>query len=156
VTIQELGSLGELVGAVATVATLVYLSFQVRQNTSLLRASVAHSDRDARNDISRLLAADPETARVYRHGLLDPSALTENEKFQFDAMMDLVFTFHDQARSQGSVEHNTLLWLLSQPGARGFWEEFGGTHSASFDSVIRPLLKEVEIAAQQSAAADSA
>ena len=32
-TIQDLGSIGELVVAVATVATLAYLAFQIRQNT---------------------------------------------------------------------------------------------------------------------------
>ncbi len=36
-TIQDLGSLGELIAAVATVATLVYLALQIRQNTHTLR-----------------------------------------------------------------------------------------------------------------------
>ena len=39
-TIQELGSVGELIGAIATVATLIYLSLQIRQNTSLQRQSL--------------------------------------------------------------------------------------------------------------------
>jgi hypothetical protein len=30
---QDLGSIGELVGAVAVVISLVYLAFQIRQNT---------------------------------------------------------------------------------------------------------------------------
>lgn len=32
-TISELGSIGELIGAVATVATLLYLALQIRANT---------------------------------------------------------------------------------------------------------------------------
>lgn len=32
-TIQDLGSIGELVAAVATLATLIYLSLQIRQNS---------------------------------------------------------------------------------------------------------------------------
>jgi|TARA_B110000116_G_scaffold211260_1_gene187053 hypothetical protein len=32
-TISELGSIGELIGAIATVATLLYLAFQIRANT---------------------------------------------------------------------------------------------------------------------------
>ena len=32
-TIQDLGSIGELVAAIATIATLVYLAIQIRQNT---------------------------------------------------------------------------------------------------------------------------
>ena len=38
-TIIELGALGELVGAVAVVATLVYLAVQIRQNTRSMEES---------------------------------------------------------------------------------------------------------------------
>ena len=38
-TIMELGALGELLGAIAVIATLVYLSVQVRQNTRSLDAA---------------------------------------------------------------------------------------------------------------------
>jgi hypothetical protein len=37
-TIQDLGSLGELIAAVATVATLVYLSIQLKRNTRAQRS----------------------------------------------------------------------------------------------------------------------
>ena len=39
-TIQELGSIGELIGAIATVATLIYLALQIRQNSFLQSQSV--------------------------------------------------------------------------------------------------------------------
>lgn len=38
-TIMELGALGELLGAVGVIATLVYLAIQIRQNTRSLDAS---------------------------------------------------------------------------------------------------------------------
>ena len=41
-TIQELGSLGEFIAAIATLATLVYLAVQIRQNTKSVRASTYH------------------------------------------------------------------------------------------------------------------
>ena len=42
-TIEELGSIGELVAAIATVATLIYLSTQIRQSISTTRASIAEA-----------------------------------------------------------------------------------------------------------------
>jgi len=33
ITIQDLGSIGELIAAIATIATLAYLAIQIRQNT---------------------------------------------------------------------------------------------------------------------------
>ncbi len=38
-TIQMLWSLGEFVGAIAVVATLIYLAIQLRQNTTSVKAS---------------------------------------------------------------------------------------------------------------------
>ena len=37
-TIQALGIMGELISAVATVATLVYLAIRLKQNTCVLRS----------------------------------------------------------------------------------------------------------------------
>ena len=37
-TIQDLGALGELLGSVAVLVTLVYLAFQTRQNTMAIHA----------------------------------------------------------------------------------------------------------------------
>ena len=62
-TIQELGSLGELVAAIATVATLAYLAVQIRQNTRMVAAQIADALRDSRNEVTRALAHDAETAR---------------------------------------------------------------------------------------------
>ncbi len=38
-SIMELGALGEFVGAIAVVATLVYLAIQIRQNTRAMEES---------------------------------------------------------------------------------------------------------------------
>ena len=39
-SIMELGALGEFVGSVGVIATLIYLAIQIRQNTSATRAGV--------------------------------------------------------------------------------------------------------------------
>ena len=41
--IEQLGSIGEFVAAIATVATLIYLAFQLRQNTRALKATAFQS-----------------------------------------------------------------------------------------------------------------
>ncbi len=37
-TIEDLGALGELLGSVAVLATLIYLALQTRQNTAAIAA----------------------------------------------------------------------------------------------------------------------
>ena len=39
-TLQDLGGLGEFIGAVAVVVSLIYLAVQVRQNTGALNSAV--------------------------------------------------------------------------------------------------------------------
>jgi len=43
VTLQDLGSIGELIAAVGGIVSLIYLAFQVRQNTVSVHASMFHS-----------------------------------------------------------------------------------------------------------------
>ena len=39
-TIQDLGALGELIGSVAVLATLIYLTLQTRQNHTAIKAQL--------------------------------------------------------------------------------------------------------------------
>jgi len=95
VTIQDLGSIGELVAAIATVATLVYLALQIRQNTTQLRDNAralrlgeVRATTDSEVGFGRLLLAnatiddvdkrgsegedlDPQDARRFGHILWD-------------------------------------------------------------------------------------
>ena len=42
-TLSDIGNIGEAVGAIAVVASLVYLAIQIRQNTSQMKHSSMHS-----------------------------------------------------------------------------------------------------------------
>ncbi len=55
-TIQDLGALGELLGSVAVLATLVYLALQTRQNTMAISAQLDAASIGALQNI-RLAAA---------------------------------------------------------------------------------------------------
>ena len=57
-TLQDLGSIGELVGAAATVATLIYLAVQIRANTGAMRSAAAQSVHEAFGTWYRMLAAN--------------------------------------------------------------------------------------------------
>ncbi len=65
VTIQDLGSLGELIAAIATVATLIYLAFQIRANTRSVRASSFQElDRGIR-EVHVAMAGNSELSRIW-------------------------------------------------------------------------------------------
>lgn len=64
-TLQDLGSLGEVVSAVATVATLIYLSLQLRQNSASIRATAElEASRQLAQFVARI-SADSNMKRIY-------------------------------------------------------------------------------------------
>jgi hypothetical protein len=62
---DAIGALGELVGAVAVVATLVYLSVQLRQNTKTIRLGSAQSVNEELQDMFSQLSSDESLAAVF-------------------------------------------------------------------------------------------
>ena len=58
-SLQDLGNIGEFIGAVGVVASLIYLALQIRQNTKAVRRTAHISAVDAFNDFNSLVARDP-------------------------------------------------------------------------------------------------
>lgn len=84
-TIQDLGSLGEIIGAIAVVATLIYLVAQIRQNNELLRSE----SRQALvgNDVTSL-AANLQHADVFAK-YVTGQALPPEEQLRMSFMFTL-------------------------------------------------------------------
>ncbi len=93
-TIQDLGSVGELIAAIATVATLIYLAAQIRQNTSTVATSTYESVFNGYNDLNLAVASDPELARILECGLSDPISLDKNEQVRFVLILSSFSNHH--------------------------------------------------------------
>jgi len=85
-TIQDWGAIGEIIGAVAVVVTLIYLSLQLRQYNKGLRSSTFHTTMQEFNQIN-VSQLDPSLAGLLDKGLLDPDSLSALEKYQFSWIM---------------------------------------------------------------------
>ncbi len=59
-TIQDLGALGELLGSIAVLATLVYLALQTRQNTMAIAVQVDSARVNASTHVGLTVAASAE------------------------------------------------------------------------------------------------
>ena len=65
-TIQDLGALGELLGSVAVLATLVYLALQTRQNTMAIGAQLDAAVIAGRQNTALSVATSNELAEAIR------------------------------------------------------------------------------------------
>ncbi len=134
-TIQDLGSVGEFVAAIATVGTLIYLAIQIRSNTSAVQSAAAQSVHEAFTTWYRLVAADVSLARLVTEGLQNYSSLAEGDRPRFVATC-MAFSFCAQDAflkwRQGSLSPE--LWrgwelvfmnLVHTSGGKEFWNERG-------------------------------
>ncbi len=116
-TIQALGSLGEFVGALAVVISLIYLAGQMQQNTTSVRAASFNSM--VQNSITLLEHSfrDSEFAAFLYRAERDPSELTPAEKVRWDAYMTAAY------RHFGNLVYQYRVGALD----RQMWESYERT-----------------------------
>ena len=109
-SLQDVGSIGELIAALATVATLVYLTIQIRHNSRALdrsnefaRASSIHEITILFNELNWRLASDGELADIYTRALAG-EALSDTEATRFVAFVNTYIATIENLVGQQSLE----------------------------------------------------
>ena len=119
-TIQDLGSIGELVAAIATIATLVYLAIQIRANTTALRLESRGRLHAGGMTHASVIGGSPQAADVFTRGLGDYHGLAPAEATQFQFLFSMLVT----------------------PGGREFWRLNGATFSPGFQKSVNQHLSQ--------------
>ncbi len=83
---NAVGAVGEVVGAIAVVLTLIYLAHQVRLGRLATEAASVDALAAGWNTLNVHLLSDPALMRVYVEGFADPEALSELEQAQLVIM----------------------------------------------------------------------
>ena len=128
---QSLANLGELVGAIVVVLSLIYLAVQVRQNTQAQRTENYSRAQDRLAAIQSMLAQDGEISLIVSKGALDTSKLTPQERIRFTWFMYEVFggfefMFH-ASRTDAIPEEVWTRWS----SAVAWWLTFPGVQASS-------------------------
>ena len=84
---EAIGAVGEILGAIAVLVTLLYLATQVRQNTRAMDVATYESVIAGFNVLAMAAATDPTLARIFTHGLDAPETLSDDEALQFSFLM---------------------------------------------------------------------
>ena len=66
-------------GAIAVLLGLVFVAFELRQNTEAVEAATFQALTDASSNYILSIASDPELNRIVTTGHVDPAALNEQE-----------------------------------------------------------------------------
>ena len=124
-------AIAESVGAVAVVASLVYLAGQVRHNSRSVEAATNHSLTQARNEMNIAIATNPALSGLIIRGGADYAALEPEERLRFNAYVSGIFnlaedTYLQYTRGLASGDNWEsiklfLSGLLAAPGFRDWW-----------------------------------
>jgi hypothetical protein len=129
-TLSDLGNLGDFIGGIAVVATLVYLAVQIRQNTKEVRSASLDAVAASHMEFQRSIWGDPVLNKIWFGGM-HGAALPEDEGRQFLFMVITCARHWERAyhRARGgglestswSGIHEELAGVFSFPGTREYW-----------------------------------
>jgi len=137
---EAIGAVGEIVGAIAVVATLAYLAAQIRQNTrqseiqtSNLRQSIYAATGQSFRDFRSLIIESTETAEIWRKASQALSLLNENELVRADYLIQeyfvsfmIAYVNSRELAAEQRIDHaawikEAMNYELEKPGIREWW-----------------------------------
>ena len=155
-TMQDLGSLGELIAAIATLGTLIYLAMQIRQNSESVRVQAGQTILTSINDALQAAASSPQQAHVMIYGQSNYDDLTEDEQAQYVLWIFGWFRVLEQAHYyyergildndlwQGHLAH--MAQVMKSPSTVRWWESRKSYFNESFRKlVVERMSAETEV-----------
>jgi len=135
-TIEELGALGEVVGAVAVVLSLFYLGRQIRDNSKQVRAAAAIEINRLINDGFDPIYGNPAYLDVWFRWLESRADLNDFDRNLFDLFMARLMNGYAivlvQSRMEPSIRRTSSgTWASVAPSRSPRADSTGWTKSAS-------------------------
>ena len=151
-SLEDLGNIGELIAAIATLGTLIYLALQIKQNSESVRVSAEQTILTSLNEALQMAASSPQVARVMIIGQTDFDSLPEDEQAQFLVWVFAWFRVLEQGHHYnqkgilddqvwlGHVEH--LRQITKSPAIKFWWGNRKLFFSESFRNFVNRTAEE--------------
>jgi hypothetical protein len=146
---DAMGAVGEIFGAIAVFATLIYLAAQIRQNTASVKAAAVDAAITHVSNIRQEIFANDDVANLYVEGNQDPTKLDEKSRLRYRLMMHniLMSISNIYAQSELTVLSKTnwesqipiLKRTISTPGGAWFWSNYRLEFEESFRKEVDRL-----------------
>ena len=130
--LDDLGSIGEFVGALGVIASLVYLALQIRQNTKSTRSATYQAATRDILEAADQVTLDAELNCIYFEGLRDFYSLSRDKKRRFASyMISLLRRYENMLYQTNAGMLDSEWWagigknlehVISQPGTQSWWQ----------------------------------
>lgn len=136
---EAIGALAEGLGAIAVIATVIYVALQIRNNSEAVLGSTEHALISQEMSLAALIA---EHANIYRRGKRNIDELDADEVVVFEqlviASMALLYSAFAQYK-RGLIPESTWHAYLSdwpnyinQPGFQAQWKQLKNSYPPEF------------------------
>ena len=146
---EAISAIGQLVGALAVVISLIYLAVEVRSNTRATRLAAMRSMSDAFNQFAQQVIAHPHLTEVYYRGIHDFESLEGVDLVRFSALMSQAFRNGEALYYQQLEGHlNPRVWrgweaamrdVNAYPGVQAWWRLRSHWFGEEFAKLINQL-----------------
>jgi hypothetical protein len=143
---EAISAIGQMVGAIAVVISLIYLATEVRSNARATRQAAMRSTVDSLNRFALQITGNAELAELRNRGYHDFESLEGADLARFNSYMHAMFRTVEDAYYQHLEGHfDPHIWrgleavqrdLHACPGVQAWWRSrshwFGGEEFAKF------------------------
>ena len=149
-SLEQLGLIADIVGAVAIIITLVYLTIQVKDSARASRSAAVTDATTAMQAFYQELGSNAATSKLFLDGLRNPNALSEQDQFQYLMLMHSCYLGFQ--RSFFLAREGTLDVALREsigtaihaanhlPGMHLYWRQRQGYFQPEFIEWVEALL----------------
>jgi hypothetical protein len=148
-SLSDLASVASVINGVAVAISLIFVGFQLLQNTRAVRASSSQALSSNYQQLASSIIEHNDFARIWRVGIADISDLTDDEVVRFVSFLSGVFRFFEAMRLQwlhGQLDaehwHNIEQQAVDfsvLSGVRSFWTIRRHWHSTEFQTWFESL-----------------
>ena len=141
-TLDQFGSIGEMIGGFGVVISIVYLAIQIRKNTEAERTSTYQAVVSDFGAMNNTMAASPELSHLFVRAMENYHQLDPNQKARISQVFFQCFRFFENMFYQhrkGYLDEEVwtgwkrlMLTYYSRPGFQTWWEHRRDVYSESF------------------------
>jgi hypothetical protein len=141
-TLDQLGSIGEIIGAFGVVISLVYLAIQIRRNTEAERTSTYQSIVSDFGALNNTMASTPELSHLFVEAMENYHQLSPDEKARISQLFFQCFRYFENMfyqQRKGYLDEEVwtgwkrlMLTYYSRPGFQTWWQHRRDVYSEPF------------------------
>src|SRR5437016_13044325 len=146
---EAISALGQIVGAVAVVISVIYLALQVRSNARQTRLASMRSMSDAFNEFLQGVAGNEKMGELWYRGVTDYESIKGGDLPRFNALIDHLFRIFEEMYYQKLEGHlDPRVWrgfeapmrdIIAYPGIQAWWRTRSHWFSREFQEFIDGL-----------------